>query len=137
MLNITSRGNYGLQAMVELALHFNQGVLQVSDISNRANIPKNYLEQLLNTLKKSGLIHSLRGNKGGYKLALHPEQISVNDILHSLEGAESLAEAYQKNDAIKKYYQKAETALKDIFNVTLDELAREQTLIDKQLTFYI
>ncbi len=137
MLNITSRANYGLRAMLELALHFNQGVLQGGELSKKGDIPKNYLEQLLNVLKKTGLIQSLRGNKGGYKLSRPPENISLSEIIHSLEGPANTSYSYPKNDAIKQCYIKAEHALASVFQISLRELLNEQEKIDKQLTFYI
>ena len=123
--------------MVELALHFNQGILQISDISERAKVPKNYLEQLLNTLKKAGLIQSLRGNKGGYRLSISPDKISINDILQPLEGQDRVSQTKFKNDAISNCYKQAEVAIKTIFSISLSELAQEQQKQDNQHTFYI
>jgi len=86
MLTLTTKSHYGIAALVELARHYNNGLVQIKDIVEHQDIPKNYLEQLLNQLQKAGLVKSVRGIKGGYELSSPPDQILLLDILETLEG---------------------------------------------------
>jgi Rrf2 family protein len=89
-MELSSKLEYALLALVELASSYNQGEsLQIQQIADAQNIPKRYLEQLLATLRRGGLINSTRGVKGGYLLARDPRQISVLDALNCIEGLEA------------------------------------------------
>jgi Rrf2 family protein len=72
--------------MVDLAQHYNEGPVRLSDISGRQDISVKYLEQLIIPLKKNSLVRSTRGPKGGHMLASPPETITVADIVRVLEG---------------------------------------------------
>ena len=72
--------------MVDLAQHYNEGPIRLSDVSSRQDISVKYLEQLIIPLKKNSLVRSVRGPKGGHMLALPPETITVADIVRVLEG---------------------------------------------------
>ncbi len=85
-MRLSTRSTYGVRAMYNLALFNNEGPLSVLSISRREGISVQYLEQLLNTLKKSGLVKSIRGPKGGYVLARRPGDIRIGDIVKNLEG---------------------------------------------------
>ncbi|MBE3577080.1 MAG: Rrf2 family transcriptional regulator [Limnochordales bacterium] len=85
-MRISTRGEYGLRAMVELALHHGQGPLPLKTVAERQGISEPYLEQLMGTLRKAGLVNSVRGAQGGYELAVPPERLKVGDILRALEG---------------------------------------------------
>ena len=86
-MRVSTRSDYGLRALIELAGHFGQGPLQSSEIALRRHIPEQYLDQLLTTLRKAGFIRSLRGPAGGHELVRDPVQISVRDVIESLEGS--------------------------------------------------
>ena len=79
--------DYGLRALIELAGHYGQGLLQSSEIASRQSIPEPYLDQLLTTLRKAGLVRSSRGPRGGHSLAKEPEAISVTTVILTLEGS--------------------------------------------------
>lgn len=85
-MRISSKGDYGLRALFDLAQHFGQGPIQSEEIAQRQGIPVNYLNQLLIVLRRAGLIESLRGPLGGHMLARRPEMINLYDILIALEG---------------------------------------------------
>jgi Rrf2 family cysteine metabolism transcriptional repressor len=85
-MRISTRGRYGLRAMVELALHFGEGPIPLKNIANQQELSEHYLEQLMGNLRKAGLVKSVRGAQGGYELAKAPPQISAGDILRVLEG---------------------------------------------------
>ncbi len=85
-MTISTRGRYGVKAMLDLALNSLEDSVPVKSIAERHNIPRKYLEQVLFELKKAGLVKSARGPTGGYMLAKPPEHITVGDILRTLEG---------------------------------------------------
>ena len=86
-MKISTKGRYGIKAMLELALNNNAGHISINEIAQRQNISENYLEQIFAALKKAGLIKSIRGSRGGYTLAMEPSEISIGEILRALEGS--------------------------------------------------
>jgi Rrf2 family protein len=81
------RTAYGLVALLELAgVHRRGGVLQRSEIARRQGIPERYLEEMLASLRRAGLLRSLRGPRGGYQLARPPDGITVAEVVACLEG---------------------------------------------------
>src|SRR5512145_2323502 len=85
-MRISSKGEYGLRALLDLAQHYGKGPIQSHDIHVRQGIDENYLNQILILLRKAGLIESVRGPQGGHRLAHSPAQISVLEVLVALEG---------------------------------------------------
>ncbi|GAA0114448.1 RrF2 family transcriptional regulator [Clostridium senegalense] len=85
-MKLSTKGRYGVKAMVDLAINYGKNPVSIKVISQRQNISEYYLEQLFSTLRKSGLIKSIRGAAGGYVLAKSPEKITIYDILEVLEG---------------------------------------------------
>ena len=84
-MNVTKKHQYGLAAMVHLASFYEDGPIQLRFISDKANIPHAFLEQLVLDLKKSGLVKSTRGARGGYQLAQPPQYISINSIFKAID----------------------------------------------------
>ncbi len=84
-MGISTKSTYGIRAMFELALHYKRGPVSAAYISEKENISAPYLEQLLSTLRRKGLVKSVRGPKGGYVLAKRPKEISVGDIVRVLD----------------------------------------------------
>jgi Rrf2 family iron-sulfur cluster assembly transcriptional regulator len=80
-MKLTTKGRYAVTAMLDLALHYDQGAVTLADIARRQGISLSYLEQLFAKLRKSGLVDSVRGPGGGYNLANEPANISVADIV--------------------------------------------------------
>jgi Rrf2 family transcriptional regulator, iron-sulfur cluster assembly transcription factor len=80
-MKLTTRGQYSVKAMLDLSLQPGYGPASVSAIATRQHLPMPYLEKLLIELRRAGLVKSLRGAQGGYKLAKKPTQISLSDIL--------------------------------------------------------
>ena len=80
-MKLSTKGRYGLRAMVDIAVYSQDSPVPISAIAERQNISVRYLEQLLPKLKKAGIIKSIRGAQGGY-----PKDISAGDILRTLEG---------------------------------------------------
>lgn len=85
-MKISTKGKYGLRAMIDLAQYSEQEAVSISSIAQRQKISESYLEQLVAKLKKTGLVVSIRGAAGGYRLARPASGISVGDVLRALEG---------------------------------------------------
>lgn len=85
-MRISTKGRYGLRAMLDLALHSDGSQVALFNIAQRQNISTNYLEQVFSLLRKAGLVNSVKGAQGGYILADRPERIKVGAILRVLEG---------------------------------------------------
>jgi Rrf2 family cysteine metabolism transcriptional repressor len=92
-VRISAKGEYAIQAMLDLALHRDQGLTPIQEIAARQGIPQRYLEQVLLALKRAGLLGSKRGSSGGYQLTRPPEDITVGDVLRAVEGAGAPFEA--------------------------------------------
>lgn len=86
-MKLSTKGRYGVKAMLDLALHSIEGQISLKSIAERQEISENYLEQLFAVLRKAGLVKSIRGSQGGYMLADAPENITVGAILRALEGS--------------------------------------------------
>ena len=85
-MKISTKGKYGLRAMIDLAQYSEQEAVSISSIAQRQKMSESYLEQLVAKLKKAGLVISIRGAAGGYRLARPASDISVGDVLRALEG---------------------------------------------------
>jgi len=85
-MKLSTKGRYGLRALIDLALYSEHEAVSINSIAKRQNISDSYLEQLMRKLKKAGLVKSLRGAGGGYRLAKPAIEISVGDVLRALEG---------------------------------------------------
>ena len=97
-MKLTTKGRYGLRAVLDLAVHDSDEAVALSQIAERQGISMNYLEQLIAKLKKSGIVNGIRGAQGGYVLAMPADQISIGDILRALEGDLSPAPCNELNN---------------------------------------
>ena len=86
-MKLSVRGEYALRALLVLALNYDQPVVRIQTISDQQNIPKRFLEQILNDLKSAGIVKSRRGVSGGYRLARRPEEIPLAIVVRHVEGA--------------------------------------------------
>ncbi len=94
-MKLSSKGRYGLLALYDLAARFGDGPVPLKTIALRNDIPEMYLEQLFLTLRRKGLINSIRGAQGGYELAKPPKDVVVGDALRALEGSTSLIQCVE------------------------------------------
>lgn len=90
-MKLNTRMRYGTRAMLELALHYQEGALSLTHIAAAQEISEKYLELLFASLRTAGLVQSQRGARGGYTLARPPEQITLRGIFDVLEGPEPYA----------------------------------------------
>ncbi|HEY8657082.1 MAG TPA: Rrf2 family transcriptional regulator [Candidatus Limnocylindria bacterium] len=84
--HVSTRGEYGMRLMVDLARHHGEGSVSLHAVALREELPEAYLEQLVAVLRKAGLVTGKRGAGGGYVLARDPAEITAGDIVRALEG---------------------------------------------------
>src|SRR5215216_15171 len=86
-MKLSTRGEYALRALLVLGMNYGPHVVRIQTISTEQNIPKRFLEQILNDLKSAGVVESKRGISGGYRLARPPQHITLAAIVRHIEGA--------------------------------------------------
>jgi Rrf2 family protein len=86
-MKLSVRGEYALRALIVLGQNYDQSVVRIQTISEQQNIPKRFLEQILNDLKSAGVVESRRGVTGGYRLAQPPDHITLAVVIRHVEGA--------------------------------------------------
>lgn len=84
--HVSTRGEYGMRLMVDLARHWGEGAVSLHAVATREQLPEAYLEQLVASLRKAGLVQGKRGAGGGYTLSREPRKITAGDIVRALEG---------------------------------------------------
>ena len=137
-MKLTTKGRYGLRAVIDLAKYAKNEPVSLSDVAERQGISISYLEQLVAKLKKAGIVQSTRGAQGGYSLAKNPEEISVGAILRALEGSlspvdcsavdgEGETECSASNFCVTKYvWRRINDSINDtVNNIFLSELLAE------------
>ena len=85
-MKLSTKGQYGTRALLDLALHETDGPVPLKDIAQRQAIPLQYLEHLISPLITAGILRSMRGARGGVKLARTPEEIKLSEVIQILEG---------------------------------------------------
>jgi Rrf2 family protein len=134
-MRISTKGRYGLRAMVELARNYGNGPLEMRVITERQKIPRKYLHALLTSLRTAGLVRSLRGSRGGYALARPPAEISAHDVILALEGPIVLVDCRERGSecelrdacVTRGLWQELSRMIeKRLVAVSLADLAREK-----------
>ncbi len=128
---------YGLAAIFELHKQKSQKPVQIKEISAKANIPQNYLEQLLSILRKAGIVKSTRGAHGGYLLAKSTNDITVKEIFEALEGDLLIIEPVSSDPALRLFYSEYTKKLENLFDISLEELLKYQQKATKHICYTI
>lgn len=97
-MKLTSKGRYAVTAMLDVALHSYTGPVPLADISQRQEISLSYLEQLFSRLRKAGVVTSVRGPGGGYRLAFRTDEISVGMIINAVDESVDATKCNGKSD---------------------------------------
>lgn len=110
--------------MMDLALHYGKGPISLKSIAERHDLSENYLEQLIAPLRNAGLVRSIRGAYGGYKLAKLPEKITVAEIMLILEGPINPVDISEEQDpARQNLWRRVQEAIMEVLdNTTLADL---------------
>ncbi|MGQ9629887.1 MAG: RrF2 family transcriptional regulator [bacterium] len=126
-MRLSTKGEYGMIAMLQLAQRYNEGPISIREICRKHGLSTYYIEQLFIKLRKRGLIASVRGPGGGYRLAKSPSQITAGDVIRVLEGPINLVDCSEGHKAIKckgfdcvirKLWDKVEEAMAGILDST-------------------
>jgi Rrf2 family protein len=148
-MKFSTKGRYGLRAMIDLSVYAKSGQVALNSIAERQNISLSYLEQVFSILKKAGLVKSVKGAQGGYMLAKSPSHTTAGDILRVLEGSLSVIDedekASGKETAIRScirtcVWEKLDEAIISYMDsVTLEDLSRQYRKLNKldDFTYYI
>lgn len=144
-MKLSTKGRYGLKAMFELSLNQDNGPVPLKNIAKKQNISEQYLEQIFASIRKSGLVNSVRGSQGGYLLAKSPSDITVGDILIVLEGPVSLSDCLVDEDicensdicVTKVVWEKIKKGIDDVINsITLQDMINDynKNKLDNDIT---
>ncbi|MBD1576685.1 Fe-S cluster assembly transcriptional regulator IscR [Vibrio sp. S11_S32] len=97
-MRLTSKGRYAVTAMLDVALHSSDGPVPLADISERQGISLSYLEQLFSRLRKAGLVASVRGPGGGYRLGINADDIAVGAVIAAVDESVDATKCHGKGD---------------------------------------
>jgi Rrf2 family protein len=135
MLSVKSK--YGVSAVFELAQLAGGSSMSIKELSDKASIPKKYLEQILNELKKDGILCSSRGASGGYQLAKNYCEITVYDIVKSLEHDIFLSSTYNGCGVLADFWKETDQQFALLLNSSLKTLCDRQKELSACLQFTI
>jgi Rrf2 family cysteine metabolism transcriptional repressor len=144
-MRISSKGDYGLRALFDLALHYGQGPVRSREIAERQAVDEHYLNQLLIQLRRAGLVQSLRGPQGGHMLAKAPREITLFEAIQALEGplvelAEGSQPAPQSSESavLNEVWCGLRQAVElYLANHTLEDLTQRKREREGQTMYYI
>ena len=146
-MKITQKGNYAVKAILDLAVHYEKGVVTIQAIAKRIDAPSKFLEQVLVELKRGGFIESRRGKIGWYRLSKSPKTITLGDVVKFIDGPlepapELNREHSERGDIYKRIFKpiwkKVFQVTSDVVNhVTFEDLARQIESIRNVPTYYI
>lgn len=143
-MKISTKGRYGIKALIDLVMNSENESVTLKTISKRQNISERYLEQIFSALRKSGIIIGRKGAQGGYTLAKDPKEITISEILRVLEGESLLVDISNDgvdelescinenlwkgiNDKINEYFK----------SITLQDLVDKYQLSKEGIIYYI
>ena len=86
-MKISTRGRYGLEALLDMAIHSSEGHVSLKSLSERLSVSEAYMLQIFLVLRRAGIVESVRGAQGGYYLACPAKDITVEKVLNALEGS--------------------------------------------------
>ena len=132
-MNITSKGRYALRVMLDLAQHREEGYISLKTIAERQGYSMKYLEMIVGSLKRAGLVASTRGKEGGYRLIRDPEDYTIGEILRCIEDNLAPVACIKAGDICCEHAGECMTVpmwkeLDDITNAYLDTVSLEDLL---------
>lgn len=139
-MKISTKGRYGLTVAVELGRKYGEGPVPLRKIAEQQNLSEAYLEQLIPPLRNSGVVKSIRGAYGGYKLAKHPSEITAGDIIRLLEGPIQIVEGLDdENIPQQELWKRIGEAIRGVLDqTTIEELIEfEDSSAPDEYMFYI
>ncbi|MCS7180609.1 MAG: RrF2 family transcriptional regulator [bacterium] len=140
-MKFSTRTRYGLRALVDIGLNYKDKFVLVKDISKRQNISNRYLEHILLSLKKAGILKSVKGMKGGFTFLKKPSEIKIKEIVEILEGKIVPVECVEKKEicersescAVRDLWCLLKSEIEKFLNsITLEELIERQKEKEKK-----
>ena len=136
-MNITSKGRYALRVMLDLAQHREEGYISLKTIAERQGYSMKYLEMIVGSLKRAGLVASTRGKEGGYRLVRDPEDYTIGEILRCIEDNLAPVACIKAGDICCEHAGECMTVpmwkeLDDITNAYLDGVSLQDLLTSKK-----
>lgn len=142
-MKISTKGRYGLRALIDICIYSSSEMVTVKSISERQGISERYLEQIFSALRKGGIINAKKGAQGGYFLAKTAREFTIGDILKVLEGDLLLIDVENDENEIENFisgrlWNVINNKISDFFNsVTLEDLATDYKKNNKEDMYYI
>ncbi|HTY45422.1 MAG TPA: Rrf2 family transcriptional regulator [Patescibacteria group bacterium] len=146
-MRITFKGDYALKAVLDLALHYDGGLVTIHDLAERIDAPIKFLEQVLLDLKRGGFVESRRGKIGGYLLSRPPKNIKVGEVVRFIDGPVEpiacVAQGYSGctdvyKCAFRKVWQDVAQATSDIIDhITFEDLVSQVASAQQSLVYSI
>lgn len=147
-MKLSTRGEYGLRAMFDLALRYGEGPIPLKSIAERQEISDHYLEQLISGLRKAGLVKSVRGAQGGYVLAKEPGEITVGDVIRVLEGPIAPMDCVNEEEkapcsraetcVTRGIWQKVKESIDGVLDsITLKDMVQEAEKVNQSKDYYM
>jgi Rrf2 family protein len=145
-MKISTKGEYGIRAMLYIAMHSDHGPVTSHEIAGHQDIPEPYLRQILAVLSKEGLIHSNRGPQGGHVLERPASEISLKQILMILEGQTTSVDQIlalpckidvgPQHCAIREVFLEVKLAVERILSTTTlaDLVGRQVEILDRRIS---
>ncbi|MDO9535756.1 MAG: Rrf2 family transcriptional regulator [Bacillota bacterium] len=135
-MKLSTKARYAVRAMIELSREYGKGPLQLKMIAKRQDISDKYLEQVLSPLRVNGLIFTQKGSRGGYVLSRAPEEITLYDVVHIVEGSLAPVDCVDNNEICSRrdlcvtrdvWSKLKEVIIRELESVNLAELAAKQS----------
>ena len=140
-MKIPMKVDYGVRALVELALHYGDGPVQTAAIARQQGIPEAYLDQLMTSLNKFGFVQSRRGPQGGHSLAIDPKDIDLNMVMERLDSSNSPLDClinphdcvFSHTCAQQEVWKTVEESIRNVLmNITVAQLAERQSSLARK-----
>ena len=142
-MKVSTKGRYGLRAMIDMALYSKNDLVPLVNIAERQDISKSYLEQVFSSLRRAGLVNSIKGAQGGYVLSYDAGDITIGMILRALEGDLSVVPTEDTTNRIESYMRdKIWNEIDDrvfsyIDKITLKDIIDDYIKMDPAPMYYI
>lgn len=142
-MKISTKGRYGLRALIDICIFSDSEMVTVKSISERQGISERYLEQIFSSLRKGGIINARKGAQGGYFLAKSSSEFTIGDILKVLEGDLLLIDVEKDENEIENFmcdnlWNVINNKISDFFNsITLGDLVDDYKKNGKDMMYYI
>ena len=145
-MKVPMKVDYGVRALVDLALNYGEGPIQTAEIAYRQGIPEAYLDQLMTTLHKFGFIISRRGPQGGHRLAKDPDEITISMVMATLDGNSSPLDCLINPDdcvfsyscAQQEVWKAVEEAIQNLLSsISLADLVQRQRGLVKEADYQL